>query len=421
MKKEIIILAVILIILSLVKPVKIWDEYVYLLNGRYFSGEKLYFEEIRPPVLPLSVSVFYFLHLGFLANFLPAFFLALLSVSLFFYSKDFLKEKAAYPVLLLFSFPVVLLYGTRLLTDVPSAAFFIASLLFMKEHTKNNKETPLYLSFFFASLTALTRYPSGLVYPIIICLYFLFVKKVNWKILLLSQLFFILPILVWLNFIGLTAITNALIWSGLPSDGLYYIYNIPYILGFTILLLPFSSGYKYEKKDLWYLIPLITMLSFFQIFQHKEFRFMIQILPFLSIFLIKSLKFKEQTLTIILLAFIVINFVAVLYSFYQNQTTCNYDTVIGEFTDYFSTKNGTILTNFMPLCSYYLGRSCPVLSYLPEWLSLRISELNASYIAVSNAYSHPPYASNLSYFSNYSMDKLINGTCEQIFIYSIPR
>jgi hypothetical protein len=86
--------------------------------------------------------------------------------------------------------------------------------------------------------------------------------------------------------------------------------------------------------------------------------------------------------------------------------------------DYFSDKQDTIiLSNFWPICSYYTNNTCYALIEPSNILQERVDYLNASYIIVSDLYSYPSYALNDSVFANYSMDKLINGNCENILVY----
>lgn len=412
MKKELILL-IILVISSFIfiNPNTEWDEYVYLLNAKYFAGEKIYFEDIRPPLLPLTLSVFNLLNIESLNFLLPILLFTLLLLVFYKYAGDYK------PLLLFMTFPIVLLYSQKFMTSIPSTLLVLTSVMLMKLHAEKKSNKFLYSSFLTASLAALTRYPLGLTYFIITILYLVFLKKKNIKSLIIAQLFFFLPIILWVYYIGVEPFYYAFLWASNSISFLHYFTNSPMIIGPSLLLLFFLFKYKYKREDLWFLTPLIVLFLFFQLFSNKEDRYLIPILPFLSILLIKCFKIKENNYIALIIIFFIIS---LSFSFAYFSSFCDNSEGLNELREEFTDINNVnLLSNFWPICSYYTGNTCYALIEPLEELNERIDYTNASYIIISDAYSYPSYAVNESVFSNYSMNKLINDKCEKILVYKV--
>lgn len=409
MKKEVILIIIFLIsIFAFITPTKEWDEYVYLLNAKHFNGESIYFENIRPPILPLIISVFQTIKLEFLT---PYILFTLLIVILYLFSKD--KNS----VLIFLTFPIVLIYSQKFMTSLPATLLALVSILLLKQYVKNKENKYLYASFFLAGLTTLTRYPMGLTYLIILILYFFFAKKKEYKHLIIAQLFFIIPILLWVIFAGLESFYYAFHWANRDANPMHYLINAPIIIGPCLLLLPFLFNYKYKKKHLWFLVPLIVYLTFFQIFSNKENRYFIPALPFFALLLSKTVKMKKELFTLVIVLFFLIS----LYtSYYYFSTFCDNTNSLNKLSDYFKNHSKVIiLSNFWPICSYYTNNTCYALIEPYHELTERINYVNASYIVVSDMYSYPSYSTNSSNFNNYTINKLINEGCETIYVYGI--
>ncbi|PIU61530.1 hypothetical protein COS83_04030 [archaeon CG07_land_8_20_14_0_80_38_8] len=420
MNKQAIIVALLIsaIILTL-HPLMEWDEYVYLLNAKYFAGQNIYFENIRPPIIPVILSFFYKFNIEQAIIAAPIILSIIYLITSYVLFSKFLKNRRISALLFILASPVFIFYFGKFMTSIPAGIFLNIAVIFMKNYTENQKNHELYLCFLSTSLAFLTRYPMGLTYPIILALYFIFAKNKNLKQLIISQLFFFAPMLVWINYAGLESFYYALLWANHEVNALYYLYNAPLIIGAGILLLPFLLKYKFRKEDAWQIIPLITIILFFQLFPNKNARFLIPILPFLGIILMKNVKIPEKYLNILLTIFFITSLICAVN--YCN-SLCNNSGNLEELRQYFSNQTGvTILSNFWPICSYYTNNTCYALLEPLETLNDRINYTNASYIIISTNYDYPEYSSSPESFAEYSlsMNKLINNSCEEIIIYGV--
>lgn len=408
MKKEkLLVITFIILTIVLLQPKKMWDEYVYILNARTFAGDYVYFEDIRPPLLPLIMSPFYALGIESIAFVVPIlFFIGLIIVFYLFVKK--LKINSYVPLIILLSFPVILEYSKKYMTSMPATFFLLMSLLLLHKYTTSKKPINLYFSFFSASLSTLTRYPMGLTYVVVLILYYLFVKRKVIKHLLISQFFFFIPILIWIFYIGFESFYYAFVWGSGVSSPLFYLISLPLIFGISIIFIPFLLKYRYKKEDLWFLVPLIIFMFFFQIFSNKEIRFLIPILPFLSLMLFKSIKINKNFLLIIVSIFFIVSLISTIINF---SIICDDSFEMEELKEFFSDKQGiTILSNVWPVHSYYTNNICYATVNPFRLLNQTIEYRNISYVVISN---------ENEYFTNYSMVKLINGTCNQIGIYLV--
>ncbi|MBN1923232.1 MAG: glycosyltransferase family 39 protein [Nanoarchaeota archaeon] len=407
MKKEfLLLLSLTIISIIIITPNTEWDEYVYLLNAEHFAGNQLYFEDIRPPLFPLILAI----TPAGMQFVIPLIFFSAYLILSYFLAKEFEIKNPLTVVFILLSCPIVLMYAEKYMTSIPASCFLITSLLFMKKHIKSNNNFFLYFSFLSAALTTLTRYVLGLIYPLLIILYFLFAKKKNYKELIISQLFFIIPIIVWVNYIGIESFYYAYLWGGGASNPLTYLLNIPMILGLTFTLL-FFTRLSFSKKDSWFLFPLLALIFFFQIFSNKQPRFLIPALPFYSIILTKYVNISAKKLLILLTLFVL---VSALSAQYYYSLFCKTD--MTDLTTYFSNKHVNILSNFWPICSYYTRNTCYALIEDFEDVASRAEYTNSTYIVVSNIYGKT-YNNESFTHSGFIMNKLINEDCEQLLIY----
>jgi 4-amino-4-deoxy-L-arabinose transferase-like glycosyltransferase len=357
-------------------------------------------------VLQSIISIFYIL--GFknlIFPIIPFLILIFFLASFYLFSKDY---KA---LILMFCFPIFLMYIGKLMTAILATAFVLLSLFFMKEYFIKKKDLFFYLSYLASSLAFLTRYPLGINLLAITLIYFLFEKKKTYFKPFLGLIIFCLPIIPWFNYIGIDSALSALNYVSSESGFFYYFQNILIVLGLSVLFLIFIKNYKYEKKDLFFLIPLILIFAVFQYIHHKEPRYLIPILPFAATFFSKIMKNNKYFFALSIIFFILaLNFSII---FYKN--LCNNLDNFNEISNFFQSKDkALILSNFWPQVSYYSNN--PVLAISePCNINKRVIDSNASFIVVSSF--NPCFNSD---YSDYELIKVIsNNSCEIINIYKI--
>lgn len=406
--KKIAVIIVLLVILCLFLPKTYeWDEYVYLLNSEWFSGNQIYFENIRPPMLPLILSLIQ------LEGIIPYLFMILLVlITYLFYKELFNKETGLKAGALLLLSPILIFYSNKIMTSLPGAVFMMFSLYFIHKHSKTQKNQYLHLSFFFAGITALTRYPLALIYPCIILIYLIICKR-NLKQLIISQIFFILPIILWINYAGIESFYYAWLWS--KTLNTYGWITAFMILGPLIFLLPFLIKYKPKKEHLTFILPLIIIGLFFIIFSTSQPRFYIPIIPLITGITASSIKYKKIFM-ILLIFFFTVNYYLILNL--QNQI-CSPENDYLKITKHFENKTkGNILSNLWPICSYYSKNTCYAFSENPEEFHNRIKETNAEYLLIADIKSYPEWVNDQNNFKEYEQKKL-NGTCMDFYAYDL--
>jgi len=127
-----------------------WGDFIPSLDAPY-SWPNIGF---RAPLLPISLSLLYFLGLGFFVKFFVAFFGALTVVLLYFFGKKLFNKKVAiYSSIFLSLIPIHVLYSGKILTDV-YFAFFVLLLCFI--FWKGFEEKKVYFKLLFEFIFALT-------------------------------------------------------------------------------------------------------------------------------------------------------------------------------------------------------------------------------------------------------------------------
>jgi len=419
-KESILLAAFLLSIFYFVKMPIMWDEIVYNLNAKYFLGLTDFYDNFRPPLYSAILMPFYALSAESLAKIIPNIFLILFALATYYLAKSFSK-KPLIAALFLLSFPVVIYWSNSFMTCIPSSFFIVVSVIFLKKYENKPKFIYLALSFLFSAITFLTRYPLGLSYGILVLLYFIFVKNKNLNHFILSQFFFFIPVIYWIKALGFELFVS--IFQAAESDAstpLFFMLNYFLILGLSGLLLPLIFRKKFEKQDLWLIIPVITFLAFFQLFGHKETRFLMPLLPFIAIML-SRIRLKEA---FIFLA-IILSFVSSIYlTILPSRPYYNiFNAAFSQVSEFFLDKpDEVVLSNMVAYCLYYTKNQCLIVSWEPEYFINRVDETNASYLLISdNSIAHPYYSSNQSYYEAYALEKKINIGLENIYIYKIEK
>ncbi len=413
MKKEAIIFFIMLASsIVLINPTIEWDEYVYLAHAKYFLGQSPYFESFRAPVMALiSMPLAYFFPSNLEKIAIPIMstaILALFFISMYLLAKDFK------PMIILLCFPIFVQYTQKLMAETLLASLAILSVYFMKNYLEKHKLLSFILSFLMASLAFLTKYPLGIMLPIIGLIYLALEKKDSLlkkaRNLFLGAITFILPILVWVKYITLNEIIRGLNFVSVESGFFFYLQNILIIIGATLVLLLFIKNYKFEKKDLLFIIPALLIFLVFQAIKHKEARYLIPALPFISIFLAKISEKSKYFMPIIIVCFI-LSTIALMS---LNALTCDDSKGYEKIRDFVKEEGiGVTLSNFWPIHAYY--------SNGPVWhicepceFEQDIIDQNAEYIAI---FSYSPCAK--TNYSKYELVKTINEGCGTIDIYKI--
>lgn len=181
----------------------IWDSYDFLSNALYFAGQGYGYADLtRPPFFPFLVSLLF--KLGFTSEstifILDGVFYILATIGLYLFLRLRFGVVESFLGGVLFStFPLMLLYTSIGLSDIPSLCFSIWALYFIVMGVKTNQKY-FYLAFPLAMLAFLTRYPSALI--VIPILFYLFINRdrINYINVLIGILFsflILIPVLVF--------------------------------------------------------------------------------------------------------------------------------------------------------------------------------------------------------------------------------
>lgn len=294
-----------------------WDESVYLgmAHSIASSGDYGLWEDIRPPLLPLFLSVGFFSEYSvFAAEFvLLLFAFGVLILTYILALHLFNKHAACLSVLLLCLTPLFLFDSMQILTGIPSVFFVLLSFYFF---LKSDDKKHLFFAGFFAALAFLMRFPSGL---LLIALYALLVfyayDKKAYRLLPLNLCFltlgFLLPVLVFMLFnaylyhsftanlfdamlrpllLGGQHQGNALhAVSGFLANLSFYplqlFQNNPLFVFslFSLGFLFFGKSFAQKKSIFVVLLPLLVFSTYFFIITNKQLRFADVSLPFLSL------------------------------------------------------------------------------------------------------------------------------------------
>ena len=281
-------------------PVKLWDETIYLNLGADLSHNPLSYSfshgwsdfipsggddfygypkaGFRAPILPYLISIFYFLNLGFLTNFLIPLIGALSVILVYKLGKELFNEKVALISSVFFAFiPLHVFYSSRVLTDVLFTFFVLLTFLsFWKGYEKNNKGHKILFGVFLA-LALLSRYTALWIIPIFL-IYFLVRDKspkfLKDKYLWYSILAFFGTLIPWFIY-GIFEYNNPIgafihgakasaYWGGLQSWHFFFDYwwQIFSIIGFIFVVALIYILYKKDffKKEIYLLLIWFAFL-----------------------------------------------------------------------------------------------------------------------------------------------------------------
>ena len=361
-KENKIIISIFLLALSIrilfvfVMPVKLWDETVYTNLGYDLSKNLFQYSfthgwsdfipgglypkaGFRAPFLPYLLSAFYFLKLKVLINFIMPLIGALSVIILYLLGKEIFNKKVGLISSLIFAFiPLHVFYSGRILTNVLFTFFVLLTFLsFWKGYEKGNKNQRIFFGIFLA-LALLSRYTALWIIPVFFI--YLLIKNKSFKFLKernlwISILAFFITLTPWLIY-GILEYGNPLgafihgakaaaYWGGTQGWTFFFSHwwSMFSIIGFIFIGAIIWIFYKkeYSKKKIYLLLIWFYFFLIMAIFMpHKEERFLLAIVPPVSLisgYFIN--KFKSKALLIIL-GMILILFVSLATNFYNTSS-----------------------------------------------------------------------------------------------------
>jgi len=392
-------------------PVKLWDETIYLNLGAGLSNNPLSYSfshgwsdfipsggddfygypkaGFRAPLLPYLISIFYFLNLGFLANFLIPLIGALSVILVYKLGKELFNKKVALISSLFFAFiPLHVFYSGRVLTDVLFTFFVLLTFIsFWKGYEKNNKKNKVLFGVFLA-LALLSRYTALWIIPIFL-FYFLIrdksLKFLKDKYLWYSILAFFGTLIPWFIY-GIFEYNNPLgafihgakasaYWGGLQSWHFFFDYwwQMFSIIGFIFAIALIYILYKKEffKKEIYLLLIWFAFFLGMAIYMpHKEDRFILAIVPtivLISGYFIDKIKRYKKQIIIIILGILILSLCLNFYSTYKTYHNTNTD-CFGQVGQELKTIQGDflIVSENPPLFRYYAQQES---AYYPDNLN----------------------------------------------------
>ena len=411
MRKEHKILIVILIIAFVVRmvfsflfPVRWWDETVYADLGYDLSKNPFEYSfsrgwsdfvpdgmwpkaGFRAPLLPYSLSVFYFLKLDFLIDLLIPFIGTLSVLFVFILGKKLFNEKVGiYSALFLAVLPLHAYYSGRILTDVFSTFFvLLAFFSFWKGYEENNNKFKVLFGLFLA-ITLLARYTALWIIPVFL-IYFLIrdkgLKFLKDKHLWMAVLVFFVTLLPWFfySFYEYRSVFGAFThgakaasyWGGVQSWAFFFQYwwlifsvlGIVFVLAFVYIL------YKKElsKKEIYILlIWVFFFLGMAMLMPHKEHRFLLPIIPAICIicghFIDRTRCCKKLILALIVILLIISLFFGFYYDYRKSYTESNFCFLQG--SNFLRNSNADlVISDESPIVYYYAKK--PTHFYPNPW------------------------------------------------------
>lgn len=344
-----ILALIIRIVFIFSSPVKIWDETVYANLGYDLSKTPLDYSfanngwsdfipitegkyswpnaGFRAPLLPYFLSIFYFLKLDFLINFLIPLVGALSIVLVYSLGKRLFNEKIAlYSAIFLALVPIHVVYSAKILTDVFFTFFVLLTFLsFWRGYEEGNNKYKLLFGFFLA-LTLLSRYTALWIIPAFLIYFLIRDKSLRFlkdgHILCSAGIFF-LTLIPWFiyGFFEYGSIFGAFIhgmkasayWGGTRPWYFFFQYW-PIMFSIIGIFLVFALVYIIYKKEFIKreIYLLLIWLGFFlgmaMIMPHKEDRFILAITPAIALisgyFMDEIKKYKKLIFIAIILLLI---------------------------------------------------------------------------------------------------------------------
>jgi len=379
-----------------------WDSSVYIGMGEYIYsfGEVGLYEDSRPLIWPLILGFFWKIGLDII--FFGKFFVLLFGVGIiiltYHIASDLFDKKIALLSSLLLAFsPTFFLFNSILFTGIPSTFFSMLGIYFFIKGR-------YYLAGMLFGISFMTRFFQILVIiPVyLFFIYLIYKRKATIKKFLISNLFFLIPIIPFLifNFILYDNPLHPFLLQAWMTKFTGWIYHQPFNFYFLNLikenvLILFSilgtififKNEKYKK----FIVPFVFLFAFisFNFAQHKEMRLLLPILPFLYILtsygIIKFSNLFIKHKNILLFIIILIGIFQVIPNLRLN----DYDDNLDFFYNFFQNNeinNGVWISN--PSFIVNTGLKADELIYFPlyditKMKKLQIKLEEADYVLIN--------------------------------------
>lgn len=421
----IILLFALVLRLFFISPIKIWDETIYSNLGYElsknpfdYSFSNKYWSDFIPcgndgiycwpnagfraPLLPYTLSIFYFFKLSFLINyFLPLVGMLTVFFTYIFGKILFNKKVGLMSAFLLSITPLHVITSGKILTDTFSTFLVLISLIcfYLGFQKENNKYKVLFG--LFLGLSLLARYTVLWIIPIFL-IYFLIrdksLKILKDKYLWYSIIIFLIVLSPWFLY-GYSEYNNvfgafvhgakaAKYWGGNQP---WYFFLSQWIKIFSFIGIIFIISLifviykkKFVKKEIYLLLIWIFIFIIMSLLVgHKEERFLLPIFPAISLFSGYFL-FKCRNIKLLFLVFIIISIFSSAYLLYDSykKTIGIYDNIntacFLETIGYLKKINSPfVMVNENPPVFYYYIKEES--SYYPDLLN----QENIDYISIS--------------------------------------
>jgi 4-amino-4-deoxy-L-arabinose transferase-like glycosyltransferase len=430
MKKILLLLSglfVILLILSYLAPLALWDENAYLANAKSHIKESNFSEDFRFPLLEYIIALFWLVtgeHL-IIAR-LVMISLAVVGV-LFFYlilMQYIPKRNAFYGSILYAACPLMLYWGFRVYTDIPAMVFMTVSYYLI---LKDNME---FLAGILFAASFLTKFPFAL-FGLAVAISLMYKKK--YKKIILFAAGFGLSIVPWVAYNYLHYknpfwdffIQQSIVRTYAPLEPISkQLINLVKVAGVLLLFLPsgIAALIKEKKK---YGIMLIHIMLFviyyFFILQLKDIRYYTFILPFLYIIILIGLtnalgNIKTPAQKIMLGLTIISAVLLFTQAVLAITKEAKCDNAIIEAVSYMQTQKDSypvIISNIWPYFGYY--NNVHAYALWQDNIDAMITQRKADYIIY---YDSGGLEFDKSKLDKFPIEKVIPGSCnDRLYIY----
>jgi len=428
MDKKVVVLFLaiftVLVFLSFLNGPLNWDALVYIMNAKKIvRGSYVYYEDFRPPLLPLTYAALFklFSESEAIPRVLSLLFSVAAALTSFFLIKELYGTKVAYYSTAFLSFSAAFLFwSVNAYTDIPG--LFLSMLAFLtyikggkfngsKEHKSKNgikRYSWYFISGLLAALAFLTKYTSAYII-FSLFLYEIFIRKKtdikgdikgyirscmkSYFIFLLVAAFAVSPWFYY-NWQSYQHPFYPLIENfRLAKQPNKFKEDLNILISLNPILIISSVIYllrrKITKSDKTLIILFAPILLFFVFFAHREVRFFLLPYPlitaFAAVFLVKN--FKR-----VVFYFLVISSILMIYhTVTVIGITNRYNNLIKEFS--LSTENfdGTFYSNFWPQVAYYAEKDVSTFPWPPQILIESVENGKVQYFAIYYPFLEPCY------------------------------